>query len=185
MYLSILVALQPVCLMYSQIQNIQKLCFRLVTRIILLRRIAPTLRIEGLLKKPLKGVVAPIESVHRHSGESRNPFLRLLPFVRFPAHRRGMKHHRSFTRIRKWIPAFAGMTTKTRNRAEAPLSLKWLANAARRAARRLAFATKSDALPAGVGSYIMRALQTLPIRTDCQDGDRFFSSSKRRPPRWN
>ena len=51
-----------------------------------------------------------IGSVHRHSGESRNPFLGLLPFVRVPAHRRGMKHRLSFTRIRKWIPAFAGMT---------------------------------------------------------------------------
>ena len=58
------------------------------------------------------GVLTPIESVHRHSGESRNPFLRLLPFIKVPAHRRGMKRRRSFTRIRKWIPAFAGMTSK-------------------------------------------------------------------------
>ena len=53
---------------------------------------------------------------HRHSGESRNPFLRLLPFVRVPAHRRGMKRRRSFTRIRKWIPAFAGMTNENQIR---------------------------------------------------------------------
>ena len=43
----------------------------------------------------------------------RNPLLRLLPFIRIPAHRRGMKRRRMFTRIRKWIPAFAGMTNKT------------------------------------------------------------------------
>ena len=39
--------------------------------------------------------------------------LRLLPFVGVPAHRRGMKRRLSFTRIRKWIPAFAGMTIKS------------------------------------------------------------------------
>ncbi|MCY4385432.1 MAG: hypothetical protein OXE44_20070 [Nitrospinae bacterium] len=31
-------------------------------------------------------------------------------FISVPAQRRGMKCRRSFTRIRKWIPAFAGMT---------------------------------------------------------------------------
>ena len=46
----------------------------------------------------------------RHSGESRNPFLRLLPFTRIPTHRRGMKCGHVFTRTRKWIPAFTGMT---------------------------------------------------------------------------
>ena len=50
---------------------------------------------------------------HRHSGESWKPFLRLLSFVGVPAHRRGRKRRRSFIRIRKWIPAFAGMTNKT------------------------------------------------------------------------
>ena len=33
----------------------------------------------------------------RHSGESRNPFLRFLPFVRVPAHLRRMKRRRSRT----------------------------------------------------------------------------------------
>ena len=69
------------------------------------------------------GLFAPsIESVHRHSGVGtdrggrvrRNPFFRLSPFVGVPAHRRGMKRRRSFTRIRKWIPAFAGMTIKSK-----------------------------------------------------------------------
>ncbi len=50
---------------------------------------------------------------HRHSGESWKPFLRLLSFVGVPTHRRGRKRRRSFIRIRKWIPAFAGMTNKT------------------------------------------------------------------------
>ena len=45
-----------------------------------------------------------------HSGGSRNPFLRLLPFFRVLAHPWGRKRRRVFTRIRKWIPASAGMT---------------------------------------------------------------------------
>ena len=64
----------------------------------------------GVVEKPRCGRVC------RHSGESRNPFLRLSPFVRLPAHRRGMRSRRSFTRTRKWIPAFAGMTNENQIR---------------------------------------------------------------------
>ena len=72
---------------------------------------------EGVLKKPSSLGI----DHRRHSGENRNPFLRLLPFVRVPAHRREMKRRRVFTRIRKWIPSNppalvgsdTGMTNKT------------------------------------------------------------------------
>ena len=63
-----------------------------------------------------------IENVHRHSGVGtdrgrrvrRNPFLRFSSFIRISAHRREMQRRRSFIRIRKWIPAFAGMTIKSK-----------------------------------------------------------------------
>ena len=72
-------------------------------------------RVRRTAEKPRYGRVC------RHSGVGadrrervrRNPFLRLLPFVGVPAHRRVMKRRLSFTRIRKWIPAFAGMTIKS------------------------------------------------------------------------
>ena len=70
----------------------------------------------GVVEKPRCGRVC------RHSGESRNPFLRLSPFVRVPAHRRGMKSRCSFTRTRKWIPAFAGMTIKSEQQNNLPAS---------------------------------------------------------------
>ena len=72
---------------------------------------------------PSSGLFTPsIESVHRHSGVGtdrggrvrRNPFLRFSSFIRISAHRREMQRRRSFIRIRKWIPAFAGMTIKSK-----------------------------------------------------------------------
>ena len=72
---------------------------------------------------PFSGLFTPsIESVHRHSGVGtdrggrvrRNPFLRFPSFIRISAHRREMQRRRSFIRIRKWIPAFAGMTIKSK-----------------------------------------------------------------------
>ena len=69
---------------------------------------SPPLR--GLLKKSLDAGKPPS---FRRKPES---ILRLLPFVGVLAPRRGMKRRHSFIRIRKWIPAFAGMTNENQIR---------------------------------------------------------------------